>query len=90
MHREERAFSIELNVCAEFAPDYEGDEDGFAWFEAFEQSLKPRLIAAVFEAIRADPRFRAIAAPRGRDPERALELDVQRVLRSAGPKPSED
>ncbi len=79
MHREERAYSIELSVTAEFPADYEGDADGYAWFEEFEQSLKPRLVAAVFDVIRADPRWRAIAAPRGRDPERALELELRLV-----------
>ncbi|MGC4089707.1 MAG: hypothetical protein QM756_17825 [Polyangiaceae bacterium] len=78
MHREERQYSIVLNVSAEFDDDYTGDDDGFAWYEAFEQGLKPRVAAAVFDALRADPRFRAVAAPRGRDPELALEIDVVR------------
>ncbi|MFZ5894433.1 MAG: hypothetical protein ACOY0T_25450 [Myxococcota bacterium] len=78
MHREERTFEIVLNVVAEFDDDYDGDEDGFAWFEAFERSLKPRLAAAVFDVLRSEPRFRAVAAPRGRDPERALEIDLIR------------
>lgn len=76
MHREEREFSIVLHVAAEFGDDYTGDDDGFVWHERFEQALKPRLVAAVFEALRAHPEFRAVAAPRGRDPERALEIDL--------------
>ena len=75
-HREERTFSITLHLSAEFADDYGGDDDGFAWHERFQGALKPALIAAVHEALRADPRFRAVAAPRGRDPESALDLDV--------------
>jgi len=81
MHREERQFSIELSVSAEFPAEYEGDEDGFAWFEHFDQGLKPRLVAAVFDALRADPNWRAVAAPRGRDPERAVEISVRRVVK---------
>jgi hypothetical protein len=77
MHREERSFVIELSLVAEFADDYEGDEDGFAWFERFESRLKPQLAAAVTQALRADPRFQLVAAPRGKDPERALELELR-------------
>ncbi|MFO7179520.1 MAG: hypothetical protein DIU78_012550 [Pseudomonadota bacterium] len=80
MHREERDFSIVLHVAAEFGDDYDGDEDGFAWFESFERELKPRLVAAVFDVLRSDPRFATVAAPRGRDPERALEIAVTRVF----------
>lgn len=77
MHREERSFAIELSLVAEFADDYEGDEDGFAWFERFESRLKPQLAAAVTQALHADPRFQLLAAPRGKDPERALELELR-------------
>ncbi|HET9933041.1 MAG TPA: hypothetical protein VFQ35_20200 [Polyangiaceae bacterium] len=78
MHREEKEFSIVLNVAAEFAEDYEGDADGYQWFERFESVLKPRLVAAVFDALRSDPEFRVTHAPRGRDPERVLEIEVLR------------
>ncbi|HEY8947090.1 MAG TPA: hypothetical protein VIM73_22755 [Polyangiaceae bacterium] len=76
MHREEREFSIVLHLAAEFDDEYTGDEDGFAWTERFEAGLKPRLLHAVFEALRSDPKFRATAAPRGRDPEVAVDVDV--------------
>lgn len=76
-HREERSYSIELNLVAEFDDSYEGDEDGFAWYERFEGGLKPALLAAVSEALRADPRFSLLVAPRGKDPERALELELR-------------
>ncbi len=77
MHREERSFAIELSLVAEFDDAYEGDEDGFAWFQRFEAQLKPRLTAAVTEALRADPKFSLLAAPRGKDPERTLELELR-------------
>lgn len=77
MHREERSFAIELALVAEFDESYEGDEDGFAWHERFESVLKPRLVAAVTSALRSDPRFSLVAAPRGKDPERALELELR-------------
>ncbi len=77
MHREERSYSIDVNLVAEFDDAYEGDEDGFAWVERFESGLKPRLVAAVTEALRADPRFSLVVAPRGKDPERTLELELR-------------
>lgn len=77
MHREERSYAIELSLIAEFDDSYEGEEDGFAWFERFESTLKPRLTAAVTEALRADPRFQLLAAPRGKDPERTLSLELR-------------
>jgi hypothetical protein len=77
LHREVRSFSVDLNLVAEFDEAYEGDEDGFAWYERFEGLLKPKLVAAVTEALRSDPRFALIAAPRGKDPERALELELR-------------
>jgi len=76
-HREERSYAIELSLVAEFDESYEGDEDGFAWFERFEAKLKPQLVAAVTTALRADPRFSLLAAPRGKDPERTLELELR-------------
>jgi hypothetical protein len=76
MHREERDFSIIVHVRAEFDDAYEGDDDGYAWHERFEETVKPRLIRATLEALRSDPAFRAVIAPRGRDPERCLEIDV--------------
>jgi hypothetical protein len=76
-HREERSFSIDINLVAEFDDAYEGDEDGLAWLQRFDAVLKPKLVAAVTEALRADPRFSLRAAPRGKDPERALELELR-------------
>lgn len=75
-HREERSFSITLHLSADFPDDYTGDDDGFAWHERFQQRVRPQLVAAVFDALRTDPRFSAVAAPRGRDPESALDLDL--------------
>jgi hypothetical protein len=77
MHREERSFAIELALVAEFDDSYEGDEDGYAWHARFEDVLKPLLVSAVTNALRSDPRFSLVAAPRGKDPERALELELR-------------
>ena len=75
-HREEKTFTITLHLSADFADDYTGDDDGFAWHERFQQAVRPALVNAVHDALRGQPRFRAVAAPRGRDPESALDLDI--------------
>ena len=75
-HREEKTFSITLHLSAEFGDEYTGDDDGFAWHERFQQRVRPALTAALIDALRADPRLKVVAAPRGRDPESGLDLDV--------------
>lgn len=77
IHREERSYAIHLNLAAEFAEDYEGDDDGYAWFERFEHELKPRLLNALFDVLTRDPGWDVVAAPRGRDPDTAIELEVR-------------
>ena len=76
-HREEREFQITLHLSASFPDDYEGDDDGFAWFETWDHELRPRVVRALFDAVRTDPRFAALAAPRGRDPETALDVEIR-------------
>lgn len=76
-HREERELSILIHLSAAFPADYEGDEDGYAWHERFEREVRPELVRAVFAALRAHPRFAAVPAPRGRDLESTLEIDVR-------------
>ena len=80
MHREERTFSIHLHVAAEFSEEYEGEEDGYAFFERFETAIKPRVVKAVFDALRAEPGWRVIASPRGIDPSVGVELAVERLV----------
>jgi hypothetical protein len=75
-HREQKTFTITLHLSADFEDDYTGDEDGFVWHERFQRTVRPALIAALHDALRAEPRLHAVAAPRGRDPESALDLDV--------------
>ena len=82
IHREERGFSIQLHLAAEFSEDYDGEEDGYAWFERFESVLKPRLVKAVFDALRSDPGWKVISAPRGVDPSVGVEISVERAVGS--------
>lgn len=82
-HREEQSFVIQLHLSAEFGDDYEGEEDGYAWHQQFTSRVRPRVIAAVIDALRSEPGWSAVASPRGRAPEDAVDIDVQRVSQAA-------
>jgi hypothetical protein len=77
VHREEARFIVRIELSAEFGEDYEGDDDGNAWLEAWRQRVQPRLARAVFEELRSDPRFEAVASSRGKNPEDELEVAVR-------------
>jgi hypothetical protein len=77
IHREEGTFSVLVELSAEFAEDYEGDDDGNAWLERWRSTVRPRLTRAIFELLRSEPGFSAIAVSRGKNPDDALEIDVK-------------
>lgn len=76
-HREERDFVINLHLSAVFDEAYDGDDDGFAWHARFDREVRPRLIAAIFDVLRADPRYHVVPAPRGQPPSDAVDIDVE-------------
>jgi hypothetical protein len=77
VHREEGRFVVRIELSAEFDEDYEGDDDGYAWLDAWRARVQPRLVRAVFEQLRAEPGFSAVPASRGKNPEDELEIAVQ-------------
>ena len=83
VHREEGRFVVRIELSAEFGDDYEGDDDGYAWLEAWRARVQPRIVRAVFDQLRADAGFTAIPAPRGRNPDESLEIDVRFEPRDA-------
>ena len=81
VHREEGRFTIKLELSGEFDESYDGEEDGYAWLERWKRVVRPRLIAAVFETLRADTTFDAIPVSRGADPDEELEIEVRARIR---------
>jgi hypothetical protein len=77
VHREEGRFVVRIELSAEFGEDYEGDDDGNAWLEAWRARVQPRVAKAVFAELRAEPGFTAVPASRGRSPEEELEIAVR-------------
>jgi hypothetical protein len=68
---------VSIELSAAFEEDYEGDDDGYAWLEAWRARVQPRLVRAVFEQLRAEPGFSAVPASRGKNPEDEIEIDVR-------------
>jgi len=66
-YREEGRFVVRIDLSA---------DDGYAWLERWKETVRPRLVAAVFDALRTDPAFKAVAAPRGASPEEEIEIAV--------------
>jgi hypothetical protein len=76
VHREDGRFVVRIELTAEFDEDYEGDDDGYAWLEAWRARVQPRIARAVFAELRAEPGFTAVPASRGRNPDEELEIAV--------------
>jgi len=77
VHREEGRFVIRLELFAQFDDEYEGDDDGNAWLEDWRVAIRPRVVRAVFDALRADKRFEAVPVSRGAAPEDEIEIAVR-------------
>jgi hypothetical protein len=76
VHREEGHFVVRVELSAEFDEDYDGEDDGNAWLEAWRRRVLPRLVRAVFEQLRAEPGFTAVPSSRGKSPEDEIEVAV--------------
>ena len=85
VHREEGEFVVRIELSADFDEDYEGDDDGYAWLEAWRARVRPRLVRAVFEQLRAEPDLVAVPVSRGKNPDEELEIAVRFL--SVAPKP---
>ncbi len=87
-YREEETFTIRVELSAEFADDYEGDEDGNAWLEAWKARVRPTVVRAVFDALRADARYDVTPASRGVSPDREIEIAVRFKPKTPAPERS--
>jgi hypothetical protein len=76
VYREEGRFVVKVDLSAQFGDDYEGEDDGYQWLQRWKDRVRPRVVAAVFEALRADPAFAVVASPRGASPDEEIEISV--------------
>jgi hypothetical protein len=77
VHREEGRFVVRIELVAEFGEDYEGEDDGNAWLEAWLADVRPRVVRAVMSELRAAPGFTAVPVSRGKNPEDEVEIEVR-------------
>jgi hypothetical protein len=77
VHREEGTFTIRIDLVAEFDEAYEGDDDGYAWLDAWKANVRPRVVKALFDALRSDAAFDAIPVTRGRAPDENVDVEVR-------------
>ena len=82
-YREERSYRVEIVLSAEFAEDYEGEEDGYEWHERFERMVRPRLVRAVLESLASDPGWRVTPVTRGSSSSDVLEIRVERIVHTS-------
>lgn len=80
-YREERELVIRLHLSAEFAEDYEGDDDGYVWYQKFDEQLRPELVRELLRVLTSRSGFRVTPINRGLDTHEELELKVERVER---------
>jgi hypothetical protein len=74
---EERELVIRLHLSAEFAADYEGDDDGFTWHKEFDQRVRPELVRELLRVLTSQGKYRVTPINRGRDTHEELELRVE-------------
>lgn len=65
MLKEEKTFTLRVTLEARFPPDYEGDDDEYAWLHDWETRMKPDLLKTVMASLRAAPSWSAHVRNRG-------------------------
>lgn len=78
-YKEEREFVIRLRLSAQFAEDYEGDDDGYAWYRKFDQKVRPAIVSELVHLLAKLGGFRITPVNRGLDSHEELELFVERI-----------
>jgi hypothetical protein len=74
---EERELVIRLHLRAEFPESYEGEGDGYEWYRAFDQSVRPEILRELLKLLTSQPGYRVTPLNRGLDTHEELELRVE-------------
>jgi hypothetical protein len=80
MYREERELVIRLHLSAEFDEAYEGDDDGYEWYQAFDAGVRPQLVKALMRVLVDSGRYKVTPINRGLDAHEELELAVTHIV----------
>jgi hypothetical protein len=79
MHVEEKEFVLRLELRAEFADDYEGDDDGYAW-TGDARAVLAAVVAAAAQAIQRHPGWKVRPSNRGRSSDDEVTFIVERAV----------
>ena len=79
-YREQRELVIRLHLSAEFGPEYEGDDDGYEWYRAFDQRVRPKLVRELMRVLSEHAAYRITPINRGLDAHEELELAVEHIV----------
>ena len=77
-HVEEKEFTLRLQVRCAFPEGYEGEADGYAWWEEF-PPIAAQIVGAAREILARHPGWKARPANRGRPVEDEVTLVVERA-----------
>jgi hypothetical protein len=76
-YTEEREFALRFSVRCAFPDDYEGDADGFAWWEEF-SAISAEIVQAAAQIVARRPGWKVRPANRGRPADEEITLVVER------------
>jgi hypothetical protein len=77
---EDREFTLRIEIRCAFPDDYEGEADGFAWWDDVEP-IMPEVVRAAAEVLRRRaPEWRVRPANRGRPNNEEVTLVVEREM----------
>ena len=77
-HVEEKEFTLRLQVKCAFPDDYEGDADGYTWWEEF-PAVASEIVAAARRVVTARG-WTVRPANRGRPTDEEITLVVERAV----------
>ena len=76
---EEKTFEIRVRFRMSFPEGYEGEDDGYVWWEHFDATTRTKLTRAVLEALASEPGCRVTPVSRGQAQDEAYEILVERA-----------
>jgi hypothetical protein len=77
-HVEEREFTLRIQVRCAFPENYEGDDDGYAWWAGVEPATA-EIVRAAVAILARQPGSRVRPANRGRPADEEVTLLVERT-----------
>jgi hypothetical protein len=80
-HVEEREFTLRLQVRCVFPEGYEGDADGYAWWQEF-PIVAAEIVSAAKRVVAARGGWNVRPANRGRPADEEITLILERVADS--------